>query len=458
MIKEACNMSTFSDTFKLNEHWASYIMKCNDYSWCWAEGAYRSSKSVSNTLAFALYLEKCKDKIHLVIASTVSSARNIVEDGDGALGLKYYFANRYKQTKYKGNDAGIIKTPTGEKIVVYLGGAMESSYKAFRGWSCGSILMEEINLLHENTIKEARGRILMSKDPKIFVSHNPVSATHPIYELLDDLQSKNLVNYDHSTIDDNPALTRERKEEIKKEYDPDSIFYRQYILGERVNAEGLIYKLYDYNYLEEINPDEYISYIIVCDPGSGPSATAFECVAMRRGFKGLDVILDYHFRNDDKENRNKPKQPIDFANDLLEFTKSADEFFERAPEAIILDNGDAFYRDVKSVFNASRFRNINIKYPYKEDIPERIRQSSSLIYQGRLRFNKKCRATITSFNSVQYDPKAYLKGEIRYLDEPTLGTRVDEVDAVCYGIYFYINDLKRTNWTYQMEDNNAQKV
>ena len=137
MIKEACNMSTFSDTFKLNEHWASYIMKCNEYPWCWAEGAYRSSKSVSNTLAFALYLEKCKDKIHLVIASTVSSARNIVEDGDGALGLKYYFANRYKQTKYKGNDAGIIKTPTGEKIVVYLGGAMESSYKVFRGWSVG---------------------------------------------------------------------------------------------------------------------------------------------------------------------------------------------------------------------------------------------------------------------------------------------------------------------------------
>ena len=88
-----------------------------------------------NTLAFALNLENTPDKLHLVIASTVASARAIVEDGDGRLGLKQYFGNRYHQTKYKGYDAGIIKTPTGEKILVYLGGVMESSYECFRGWS-----------------------------------------------------------------------------------------------------------------------------------------------------------------------------------------------------------------------------------------------------------------------------------------------------------------------------------
>ena len=129
-------MSNFSSTFKSNEHWKNYILNTQNFKFNWCEGAYRSSKSVSNTLAFALYLETTPDKVHLVIASTVASARAIVEDGDGALGLKYYFTEaRYHATKYKGNDAGIIKTATGEKIVVYLGGCMESSYKAFRGWN-----------------------------------------------------------------------------------------------------------------------------------------------------------------------------------------------------------------------------------------------------------------------------------------------------------------------------------
>lgn len=130
-------MSIYSETFKTNDHWMRYIANTFQYKYNFAEGAYRSSKSVSNTLAFALYLESTPDKLHLVIASTVSSARAIVEDGDGRLGLKQYFGNRYKQTKYKDSNAGIIKTSTGEKIVVYIGGSMESSYKVFRGWSVG---------------------------------------------------------------------------------------------------------------------------------------------------------------------------------------------------------------------------------------------------------------------------------------------------------------------------------
>ena len=48
-----------------------------------------------NTLAFALQLENTPDQIHLVIASTVASAKAVIEDGDGLLGLSQYFASRY---------------------------------------------------------------------------------------------------------------------------------------------------------------------------------------------------------------------------------------------------------------------------------------------------------------------------------------------------------------------------
>lgn len=48
------------------------------------------------------------------------------------------------------------KLQLGVKIVIYLGGAMESSFKMFRGISAGMIILEEANLLHENTITEAK--------------------------------------------------------------------------------------------------------------------------------------------------------------------------------------------------------------------------------------------------------------------------------------------------------------
>ena len=129
-------MSIYSDTLKINEHWTYYLIDVQNYKYNFCEGAYRSGKSVMNTLGFALYLETTKDKLHIVLASTVASARAIIEDGDGRLGLRQYFSSKYKQTKYKGYDAGRIKTPTGEKIVVYLGGSMESSFKAFRRMVC----------------------------------------------------------------------------------------------------------------------------------------------------------------------------------------------------------------------------------------------------------------------------------------------------------------------------------
>ena len=69
-----------------------------------------------------------------------------------------------------------------KKIVVYLGGSMESSYKCFRGWSVGGIVLR-VKFLHENTINEAKGRILMAQNPKVFISHNPVNKTNPIYEV-----------------------------------------------------------------------------------------------------------------------------------------------------------------------------------------------------------------------------------------------------------------------------------
>lgn len=81
----------FKDDFILNTHWAKYINNSFKYKYNFAEGAYRSSKTVSNLVSFALNLETTPDLIHLAIASTVASAKAIIEDGNGLLRIKTIF-------------------------------------------------------------------------------------------------------------------------------------------------------------------------------------------------------------------------------------------------------------------------------------------------------------------------------------------------------------------------------
>ena len=107
----------------------------------------------------------------------------------------------------------------------------------------------EINLHHDNTIKEAFNRQLAAKKIKIFWDLNPEHPKAPIYvDYLDKWEEKNrkgtLVggyNYEHFTIFDNINITQERIDEIISRYDPGSIWYIRDIEGKRSIAEGLIY-------------------------------------------------------------------------------------------------------------------------------------------------------------------------------------------------------------------------
>lgn len=398
-----------------------------------------------NTLAFALYLENTPDKIHLAIASTVATARAIVEDGDGRLGLKQYFDKKYKMTKYKGYDAGVIDTPSGEKIVVYLGGSMESSYKCFRGWSVGGIVLEELNLLHENTINEAKGRILMAQDPKVFISHNPVNKTNPIYEWLDELELNGIVNYNHSTIFDNPALTPSRRSELISEFDPNSIFYRQYILGERVNAEGAIYNVYDYNILDTFNPDDYFQYIITCDQGESISASVFVLAALRydkpTGKYCMDILKSYYYINKNKSNM-QVKMFSDTANDLSTFYKECCRLMNKHPKAVLIDQSPEFYRNCINSFRSNNINTSLLHYVAKDEIDERIKRGVNLLYQNQLHFYKDCKEVIEDFRNAEYDTDRIEKnGKFQRKKEYTNMGHLDAIDAVDYSFTYFKKEL-----------------
>lgn len=218
-----------------------------------AEGAIRSGKTIDHCIIASMYLETCKDKIHLASGSTAGNAKLNIGACNG-YGLENLFKGRCRWGKYKGNESLIINTKTGEKIVIFVGGGQADSYKKILGNSYGLWIATEINEHYDcddsrsSFIKVAFGRQAAADRPLVLWDLNPSSPADPIYENYIDLykeQYKGGYQYQHFTMADNLSISPERQEEIASQYVEGSIWYRRDILGERCIAEGLIYPMYE---------------------------------------------------------------------------------------------------------------------------------------------------------------------------------------------------------------------
>lgn len=245
-----------------------YITAAQDATMSVAEGAVRAGKTIDNITAFAYNIQRgTPDRIHLATGSTAANAKLNIGDANG-YGLEYIFRGRCRWTKYRGNEALAIKSHGREYIVIFAGAAKADSFKKIRGNSYGMWIATEINLHHKNTVREAFNRQLAARNRRIFWDLNPSSPGEWIYtEYIDRFpeQFKEKYNYEHFTIRDNDTIAPERIAEIKSQYTPGSIWYRRDILGERCNAEGLVYPMFDN--IVPTEPREYDLYYISVDYG-----------------------------------------------------------------------------------------------------------------------------------------------------------------------------------------------
>lgn len=110
------------------------------------------------------------------------------------MGLEWIFRGQSHWGKYKDNEALFIKGPAThykQKIVIFAGGAKEDSYKKIRGNSYGMWIATEINLPHDNTIKEAFNRQLAAKRLKVFWVLTRITQGLPfIQSILTDTRSR----------------------------------------------------------------------------------------------------------------------------------------------------------------------------------------------------------------------------------------------------------------------------
>lgn len=383
-----------------------------------AEGAIRSGKTIDNCIIAAMYLETCPDKIHLASGSTIGNAKLNIGACNG-FGLENLFRGRCKWGKYKDNEALYIRTQTGEKIVIFAGGAKADSYKRILGNSYGMWIATEINEHYDcddsrsSFIKVAFGRQVAAEAPKVLWDLNPCNPAHRIYEDYIDLYHDTYIggyNYEHFTINDNLSITPERKEEIKSQYVVGSIWYQRDILGERCIAEGLIYPMYQ-EAIAEPPTDTADGMFLSMDYGT---LNAFAALLWAQYNGVWYVISEYYYSG---RNTGVQKTDEDYANDL-------DEWIEHTPASnwrlpTIIDPSAASF--ITLLKRRSRYK---VKAA-DNNVADGLRDVSTCLSNGTIKISKKCKNLINELGGYVWDMDSTVDRPVKENDHAA--------DALRYG-------------------------
>ena len=434
------NRTQTIDWKPFSEKHKAYIRKALCSKMSVAEGSIRSGKTIDNCIIAAAYLERCKDKIHLASGSTIGNAKLNIGVCNG-YGLENLFRGRCKWGKYKGNECLYLFTQTGEKILIFAGGGKSDSYKKILGNSYGLWIATEINEHYdsddsrESFIKVAFGRQVASYEPKILWDLNPCAPHHRIYDEYIDLYKKTYIggyNYEHFTLADNYSITEQRRKEIEAQYDPNSVWYRRDILGQRCVAEGLVYSQYadnpDEYDISAVNAADIMTINIGVDFGGTGSAHAFVATGFFKHFAKIVPLQSVRIT--------EAIDPEQLNQRFADFVKLVYNQY-RKPMNVYADSAEqVLIRGLRKVGVTERLP-IVIHNARKLPINDRIRLVNKLIAQKRFYVYKDAKTVKTALCEALWNPK---KDDER-LD--TGVTDIDSIDALEYSIEPFFGELSR---------------
>lgn len=391
-------------------HKARASIKADGWMTVW-EGAIRSGKTVASILAWLMYLKNSKEKVFFMSGKTYGSLiRNVIEGDFGILALG---APDVKITKDRTGSTVLI---LGDKKVYLFGASDDGAYMRLKGLTAGGWYADEIATHPESFIVEALSRTAVSTDRRIFWTLNPTFPSHYIYsKFLDRWEGSEGYRRYHFTLDDNLAMTEERKRELANQF---SGRYKSiYILGLRVAATGAIYDNFD---REQVifrdMPDDIIEsqHVIACDYGTVNPCVFLECV-----FSESRIV--YVLREFRWDSRIKMQQKTDaaYVQDMIKFIGTPDE----CDSVIIVDPS------ASSFITALRMEGFFVKSA-ENDVLNGIMNISSLLGQGRLKIHESCTGLISEMEGYSWDEKSISTGT-----EKPLKIRDHGPDALRY----YVN-------------------
>ena len=206
-----------------------------------ADGAVRSGKTVAMSLSFIIWaMTNFRDKNFAICGVTQNSIkRNIINELQRMLLLcDYTFELKRSEFLF------IVSAPNGAHNYFYLfSGRDERSQDPIAGITLAGAYFDEAALMPQSFVQQVMLRCSID-GAKHWFNCNPAGSENHWFKqtIINKYRSMNYI-YLHFTMDDNLSLSEAVKDRYRRQYV--GIYYRRYIEGRWVAAEGIIYDMWD---------------------------------------------------------------------------------------------------------------------------------------------------------------------------------------------------------------------
>lgn len=387
-----------------------------------ADGAIRSGKTVSMSFSFVIWaMDNFDNESFGMCGKTVGSFRRNVFSplrrmvaGEKGMVLKERRTENLFTIEYRGKS----------NTFYIFGGRDERSQDLVQGVTLAGVFFDEVALMPESFVNQATGRCSVDGS-KFWFNCNPGGPNHWFKKnWIDKIEEKRIL-YLHFTMDDNPSLTDEIKDRYRSMYS--GVFYKRYILGMWVLAEGVVYPMFSREkhvttksfVYDPLNRDHRrLRFFVAVDYGTVNPFAAL--LAKYDPYDGSVEIINeiYHAGRDGQRADNE------------EYYRMLERLVDGYPiESIIIDPSAASMIETIKKYGKYLARAAN------NDVLNGIQEVTKYLNLGLLKVSDRCKGLLMEFETYSWDEKSGQDKVIKENDHA--------LDALRYLIYTTIRDLNR---------------
>ena len=342
------------------------------------DGAVRSGKTLAMGVGFFLWATAAfRGRDFAICGKTVGAVRRNLLGQVGGLLREMGFTWTEKVSQ------GIVQAGLHGRINTFylFGGRDESSAALIQGMTLAGALMDEVALMPRSFVEQTCARC-SAEGARVWFSCNPDTPEHWFYkEWIQKAEEKGAL-WLHFTMEDNPSLSEKVKQRYRETFQ--GTFYRRFVLGEWVAAQGLVYDFFSRLERPEPPEGEMEEWVISCDYGTvNPTSMGLWGKRGDRWYR----MAEYYY---DSRAEGRQKTDGEYADALAELAGG------RPVRAVVVDPSAASFLEVL------RRRGWPVKKA-KNDVLSGIRLTAELLRRGTLVICANCEAAAREFGLYRWE-------------------------------------------------------
>ena len=271
------------------------------------------------------------------------------------------------------------------------GGRDEAAAGTIQGMTLAGVLMDEVALMPRSFVEQACARCSVTGS-KLWFNCNPAGPNHWFYrEWILGAGGRNCLHL-HFTMEDNPSLSPEIRQRYERLYT--GIFYRRFVLGQWVQAEGRVYDFFEPEMAVQVPGECFERWYISCDYGT--------VNPMSMGLWGLQAGVWYRTAEFYFDSRAKKRQMTDGEYEQALRTLAAG----REIREVIVDPSAA------SFIQLLRQKGWRVRKA-DNDVLSGIRATADALKAGRIRICTPCRDCLRELEEYVWDLRGGQRDQVK---------------------------------------------